>query len=390
MNRNTIRIWASADGAAVTDPNLDINHPGGNGGNNKYEHGWIVEKEPHQWANFIYKNVDVSIEDLLKNGTLVWESTPTYHYNCICIYNSVMYRALVSNANKVPSSNPTYWEVIPYGTSTDFANYINTVSSGLVAHMAIVGPTDNAHNTTAAQADTYTITESGAKIKVVQDDLDLHESQSNPHNLDAIDVGCLGAVAGGHFTGTVLYSLVGFKQAGSYIDADGIINTSDSLSIVNNIPYQKTSEQEIVTDTSYTRINRKYGHMFALPPVDIAIPFSESLNSPSSGNFTLSYGRPTTYQYVNRAGATVTAAINEPPFGQFGLYLTADTVLTFSGLMAGTTSTVYYVLNDKVIIKDVSVNSDNLIDYIGTSGQVRDIRIWIIPLTDYQESMLGG
>lgn len=388
MNRNTVRVWAIS--GEIADPDLDVNHPGGQGGNNKYEHGWIVEKEPHQWANFIYNNVDVSIEELLENGTLLWEASPTYHINCICTYNGIMYRALVANTNKIPSSNPTSWEVIPYVTATDFANYINTESAGLVAHMARVGPTDNTHNTTASQADTYTTTESNAKIKVVQDDLDLHESQANPHNLDAGDVGCLDKVVGGHFTGTVLYSLVSFKQAGSCIDADGLINSVESLSIVSNVPWQKTSKQEIVTDASYNRINTKYGFKFALPAPDIEISFNETLSSLASGGFTLSYGRPTTYTYTNRSGVSITAAIDEPPFGTQGLCLTADTVLIFTGLMQGTTSTVYYVLNGVPVIKDVSINSDDLIDYVGTTGQVRDIRIWIRPLTSYQESMLGG
>lgn len=74
MNRNSLRVWASSTDAIVTDPDLDVNHPGGQGGNNKYEHGWVVEKEPHQWANFIYNNVDVSIKELLENGTLLWEA----------------------------------------------------------------------------------------------------------------------------------------------------------------------------------------------------------------------------------------------------------------------------------------------------------------------------
>ena len=47
-------------------------------------------------------------------------------------------------------------------------------------------------------------------------------------------------------------------------------------------------------------------------------------------------------------------------------------------------------LNDEVIIKNIAVNSDNLIDYIGTSGKVRDMRIWLKQLTINQESMLGG
>ena len=63
MLRKTLRVWASSTTSEVTDPDLDVNHPGGQGGNQKYEKGWIVEKEPHQWANFIYNSIDVSSSD---------------------------------------------------------------------------------------------------------------------------------------------------------------------------------------------------------------------------------------------------------------------------------------------------------------------------------------
>lgn len=390
MNRNSLRVWASSTDAAVTDPDLDISHPGGQGGNKKYEHGWIVEKEPHQWANFIYNNVDLSIKDRLENGTLSWESGVTYHKDSICIDSGVMFRAINQNINHRPVSYPADWEAVPYAIADSFESYIENVYAVLHPHEGMIGPTINVHQTTAAHANTYTKEESDAKIKIVQDDLDAHEAQSNPHNLDADDVGTVDITKGGHFTGVVTYNLIGFKDEGAYVDTDGLINTKDSISIVDNLPYQKTSKQELVTDTSYNKIEMRYNPLFALPEPDIRFAFTEGLSSFSEGDYTLSYGRPTTYQYVNRAGATVTAAIDEPPFGQFGLYLTADTVLTFSGLMSGITATVYYLLNDEVIIKNISVNSDNLIDYIGTSGQVRDMRIWLKQLTTYQESMLGG
>lgn len=390
MKRDSLRVWASSADAAVTDPDLDVNHPGGQGGNQKYEHGWIVEKEPHQWANFIYNNVDLSIKDCLKNGTLSWESGVTYRKDSICIYSGILFRAIKQNINRKPANYPGDWEIVPYAAASSFESYIENMYTVLHSHEDIVGPTNNVHQTTATQADTYTKEESDAKIKVVQDDLDAHKAQSNPHNLDAEDVGTLDKNRGGHFTGVVTYNLIGFKDTGIYVDTDGLTNTKDSISIVNNLPYQKTSGQEIVTNTSYNKIEMRYNPLFALPEPDISFAFTEGLSSLSEGAYILSYGRPTTYQYVNRAGVTVTAEIDEPPFGQFGLYLTADTVLTFSGLMSGVAATVYYLLNDEVIIKNVSVNSDNLIDYIGTAGQVRDMRIWLKQLTTKQESMLGG
>ena len=391
MKRDTLRVWASSIDAAVTDPDLDVKHPGGKGGNQKYEHGWVVEKEPHQWANFIYNNVDVSIKDLLENGTLLWEASPTYHINCIHTYNGITYRALVANTNKIPSSNPTSWEAIPYVTATDFANYINTGSAKLAAHVGRVGPTDNAHNTTASQADTYTTSESNAKIKIVQDDLGLHKAQTNPHNLNAASVGCLDKVAGGHFTGTVVYGTgIKFGTQEYGIDNDGLYRPNDSFSIVNNVPYQKTSQREIVTDVSYNRINIKHNFKFSVPPEDVNIMLVGELSSLSEGNYTTSYGRSSVLNYTNRAGAAATAAIDEPAFGEMGLILTADTVFLFSGLMSGTAATMSYVLNNVTVVKTVDVTSDNLIDYIGTSGQVRNIQIWFTPLSAEQKSMLGG
>ena len=49
-----------------------------------------------------------------------------------------------------------------------------------------------------------------------------------------------------------------------------------------------------------------------------------------------------------------------------------------------------YVLDNITVVKTVDVTSDNLIDYVGTSGQVRNIQIWFTPLSTKQESMLGG
>ena len=93
MLRKTLRVWASSATSEVTDPDLDVNHPGGQGGNQKYEKGWIVEKEPHQWANFIYNNIDVSLKELLEAGSLNWDNTVNYKKDSLVIYNEELYRA---------------------------------------------------------------------------------------------------------------------------------------------------------------------------------------------------------------------------------------------------------------------------------------------------------
>ena len=390
MLRKTLRVWASSITSEVTDPDLDVNHPGGQGGNQKYEKGWIVEKEPHQWANFIYNNVDASLKELLESGSLNWDNTVNYKKDSLVIYNEKLYRAIEPNIGKIPSSLVS-WEVVPYQTASSYEAFLLMYQNTLATHKGKVGPTLNPHNDTASKVGTYTITETNAKIKVVQDDLDNHEAQANPHNLNAAIVGCLDKVTGGHFTGTVVYGAgIKFGTQEYGIDNDGLYRPNDSFSIVGNVPYQKTSQQEIVTDTSYNRINIKHNFKFSVPPEDVKIMLVGDLSSLSEGNYTISYGRSSVLNYTNRAGAAATAGIDEPAFGEMGLILTADTVFMFSGLMSGTAATMSYVLNNITVVKTVDVTSDNLIDYVGTSGQVRNIQIWFTPLSAEQESMLGG
>ena len=390
MLRKTLRVWASSATSEVTDPDLDVNHPGGQGGNQKYEKGWIVEKEPHKWANFIYNNIDVSLKELLESGSLNWDNTVNYKKDSLVIYNEELYRATEPNIGKIPRSLIS-WEVVPYQTASSYEAFLLMYQNTLATHKGKVGPTLNPHNDTASKVGTYTITETDAKIKVVQDDLDNHEAQANPHNLKAANVGCLSKVTGGHFTGTVVYGAgIKFGTQEYGIDDDGLYRPNDSFSIVNNAPYQKTSQQEIVTDTSYNRINIKHNFKFSVPCEDVKIMLVGDLSSLSEGNYTTSYGRSSVLNYTNRAGAAATAAIDEPAFGEMGLILTTDTVFLFSGLMSGTAATMSYVLNNVTVVKTVDVTSDNLIDYIGTSGQVRNIQIWFTPLSAEQESMLGG
>lgn len=390
MNRDTLRVWASSPDAAITDPDLDAGHPGGEGGNEKYERGWVTEKEPHQWANFIYNNVDTAIAEALQNGTMFWESLVTYKKNALVVYNEVLYRATAESTGQVPNLLVS-WEIVPYQTAEAFEAYLTMYRDVLSTHKGQTGPSINPHNDTAGKAGTYTIPETGAKIKVVQDELDDHEAQSNPHNLVAADVNCLDARQGGHFTGIVVYGAgVKFGTEEYGIDNDGVFRPNDSLSIVNNVPYQKTSKQEVVTDKSYNRINMKYNFQFSVPEEDVRIALVGDLSSFSEGNYLLRYGRSSVLNYTNRAGNAATAGIDEPAFGEMGLILTSDTAFLFSGLMSGTAATMCYVLNNETVIKTVDVSSDNLIDYVGTSGQVRNIQIWFTPLSAKQESMLGG
>ena len=134
----------------------------------------------------------------------------------------------------------------------------------------------------------------------------------------------------------------------------------------------------------------RHNFKFSVPEEDIKIMLTGELSSISEGNYSIGYSRSSVLKYVDRSGSSVTAQIDEPPFGEMGMYLTSDTGLTFSGLMSGSQATMIYTLNNVDIIKTVDVSSDNLISYIGNSGQVKNIRIWLTALTDNQKARLGG
>ena len=50
MLRKTLRVWASSTTSEVTDPDLDVNHPGGQGGNQKYEKGGLQDVRANQYV----------------------------------------------------------------------------------------------------------------------------------------------------------------------------------------------------------------------------------------------------------------------------------------------------------------------------------------------------
>lgn len=396
MIRPSLRVWGDSELADVMDPDLDVDHPSGEGGNEKYSRGWIPEKEPHEWINYIFQTTDVSFLELLSQGTLTWDTTVAYELKSATFYNDSFWTCIQANIGQEPVDGSAYWEV-------GFANYTKdewvamstAFANELATHKAILGPTGNAHNTTIDQAGGYTTQVIDDKFDAARTDyLDHTSNLTNPHNLTPAQVNCL-PTTGGEFTGLVAYQhiyLVDINHRVSFSVANDYIvlhSGGNEMGIQAGKPMMVTKGKELLSELSYTRIRAKHEIKFSVRPPEFFLPMQGSLSSPSQGSYTLQFNRPSTLEYVDRAGVAQTAAVDEPAFGVHGLVLTADTVLNAIVKWSGA-ATVQLYRDGVPELWDTTLTDGDLISIIGTTGSVSNLSVWQIPLTDYEKSTRGG
>jgi len=386
MNRFDLRLWASGATAATIDPDLDASHPSGHGGPGKYALGWVPEKEPHQWINFLYGAQEEAIGKGLSSGIFPRESSVSYKLGALTHSPTtrVMQVALV-NAPTLAS----HWGDCAAGNSKSVMDaWVSYNTTTMNTHIGKKGPTQNAHNTTVGQAGGYTKEEANTKNNVNLLNINNHKANnSNPHQVSYVHLGALSATLGGTFTGTVnmsdikLTATTGVRSTELYTANEGFGITS--------VPWLSVTGQEVLTENSYPRLRNALEPSFALPPEDIFIPLEGSLSSLSSGNFILNFTRPSTLSYTDRSGASLVAPIDEPAFGVLGMKLSTDYVLQFIGNMSGA-ATVSFELDGQTKVYSMTMSNDNLRTYLGTVGNVKNLRIWLTPLTTNQKTMLGA
>lgn len=144
--------------------------------------------------------------------------------------------------------------------------------------------------------------------------------------------------------------------------------------------------QQIVTADSYLKVNQMYNTTFVLPEPDLHFPMTSHLN-PRSGVGGLLFTRPTTLAYTNRNSEADTAAINTPAFEITGLKLSAGTSLIVAapGLFGTRDGCISYTLNNAIVVQDVQFTSEQLTYYFGTSGNVKNFRVWSQRLSPRQK-----
>lgn len=105
IKQSMSNIWASAGDIVAPD-------------SVKIADGWLVEVVPRQYWNWMQNRTDVNLAYMLQHGIPEWDATTEFIANKSYVqYSDVVYKAILTGTNKIPSSQPTYWKVA-FATST--------------------------------------------------------------------------------------------------------------------------------------------------------------------------------------------------------------------------------------------------------------------------------
>lgn len=196
------QIWAS--NGEATDPDLDTTHPIFQP--NKYIKGWKVEKEPHQWQNFLYQISDEKLLLVAQEQILEWESDIGYAKNGITRKGDKLYKNVSGavSTGKDPTTETSVWNEVLSMDSAGVVTAVTTLTNTLNAHLAV----DNPHKDNIHDIGGY---ESGEIDKFFGDPnnpatIVYHENQTGGkvHGETPAQVGTL-PTSGGAFTGDVNY-----------------------------------------------------------------------------------------------------------------------------------------------------------------------------------------
>lgn len=113
-------VWASA-GIISAPTNLKITQ------------GWTVEIPPYQYFNWSQNRIDSFIAHVNQFGISQWDNTTEYQAGKSLVQGSdgTVYRALTTNTNKLPSTNPSDWVVAfeNYGVVAPVQTQLNTLQN---------------------------------------------------------------------------------------------------------------------------------------------------------------------------------------------------------------------------------------------------------------------
>lgn len=381
--------WASGASAFVVDPEVDTDHPGGEGGPVKTARGWMSETEPEEWENYILNLRDNRVQAVAQSGKFPWDSDVYYKLGALTSYQGLNYVSLsASNKNKNPSTQTAYWSPIKFTTAAGYLATIADMQSKFSTHTT---PGQNSHSDDIVSIGGSYKSTIDSQIKFVNDGVAAHIARrDNPHVDTATGIGTT-PTSGGDFTGPVNYR----QNLSIGTDCELMTNASTFVSFrsasgaigLGIADYPKGGRwQSIFTTNSFPVINILYNPSFVVPSPDLHFPLIADLN-PKEPTGSLAFSRPTTLSYTNRNGAALTAAIGATAFEATGLKLSSDTSITVNapGLFGCRDGCISYTLNGVVIVKDVQFTNSQLTSYFGTAGNIKNFRVWSQRLTPRQK-----
>lgn len=390
-NRNDLtNVWASSTSAFVVDPEVDVDHPSGEGGPGRTARGWEGGTEPEEWENYIINLRESRVSAVAQYGKIPWDSDVYYKIGALTTYGGINYVSIsTSNHNKLPTTQTLNWSPVKFNTAAGYLATIADMQSKLSTHTT---PGQIAHGEDIVNIGGSYKTTIDNQVKFVSDAIATHAARlNNPHADTASGVGTV-PITGGDFTGPVNY----LENLSIGTDCELMANISTFVSFRSKAGgiglgianYSKGGRwQGIITATNYPTVNQMYNPTFVLPSPDVHFPMMTNLNATNSSTDLLTLSRSTTLTYTDRNLVSQTAAINAPAFEVLGLKLAVGTALlvTATGVFGGRDGCISYTLNNVVVVKDVQFTSSDLSYYFGNSGNVKNFRVWSQRLTPRQK-----
>ena len=317
--KSLARLWAKSPAKPIRDP-----------GESKYALGWVAEIPTYEVLNYLHNRIDSNILALAERGIFEWGPDIAYKKGALAWdeTDGKIYVALTANPNAslAPSKNSSQWAAssvqIP---KSSFDNLATAVNNHITDY-------SNPHKLTAAQINAYIKSQIDTLIGNVQAELIAHKAASNPHGIDADDVGAI-PITGGRYTGTVYHdaNIIGIGadttnavkyEAGKVFFKKGVLEIGIDA---NGDPYfYDGTKQYLVNEELFVTLKSTYEREYAVPAPDFLCLFQNDINiyaGTGPTTFTSTGGKT----YVNKEGVTKTAAVDEPRITVDGLAMLDNT-----------------------------------------------------------------
>lgn len=278
--------WAS--GGTATDPDLDTTAPSFVA--DKYEkEGWVSEKPPEQWQNFLSQITDEKIIGIMIDGIAQKDGSVTYQDGSI-------YR---SGDKFCRIEGGTESEVLDIGKSV-YKSLIAAAKVLIDNHLATTNPHKDTVNTLVDKSYIKTDVDSMFGSATDPKTIVYHKLRNGVavHGETATSIGSVDAT-GGTFTGDVIFLdsaiiQVSPSQSMEYNRATAIyelVNGTVAIGIDaagNGFITGAGGSTLIMSESNYDALNIKYNNSFALPIPIFSFNFETALGSAQDiGNWTV-------------------------------------------------------------------------------------------------------
>lgn len=382
--------WASSIDAQVVDPDTNVDHPSGTGGPGKVAKGWLSQTEPQEWENWLINRHQNKLLNRIVSGVHQIDDGVTYKSNSIVWdVDGKVYLAKNSSTG-APTTDAAHWEEAISFSQSAWLAITNQMVTDYNTHIV---PNVVKHGETIEVVGGYSAPTITGILAGINTSATAHINAHYPHHETAIQVGTIPT------TGGVMTGLISYEQGFAMSDFDEVtVNAQAEIAGLGapngaafGIGYANYHNGgriiRLVDDSDSSWLDAEYGQLYLVPLEDISVPLVSGLQTVGCG-LTVDFARNNTLAYTDKGGAAQVAAINTPAFEALGLKLDANTVISITPATWPWSyidmATVSYHLNGVKTVKFLQFTPRNLQAIFGTTGNIRDLRVWFKRLTDQQ------